>query len=94
MTAEIDSRWLEAFTALSDMTDRAEAAIRKRDALVRRFDALKRDRLVRSLSDLRKLAAAIVDADERIAEAFIVIHDVINDLSAITPPHEDEDCSR
>ncbi|WP_125958885.1 hypothetical protein [Sphingomonas koreensis] len=94
MTAEIDPRWLEAFTALSAMTDRAEAAIQKRDALVREFDALKRDRSVRSPSDLRKLAAAIVDADERLVEVFIAIHDVIDDLSAIPPPHEDEDYCR
>lgn len=87
-SATLDPRLAKALAALSDLTDRAEAAIKRRDALVRQFDALDRERSSRSITESRKLAGAIVVADQRIATTFAAIRETLDAISSIETAHQ------
>lgn len=83
----LNLRISKALADLSDLTDRAEAVVKKRDALVSQFEALGRDRSSRSITQSRKLAGAIVAADQSIAATFAAIHEILDVISAIEAAH-------
>lgn len=83
----LDAGIAKALAELSDLTGQVEAAISRRDALVRRFDALGRDRSYRSIAEAKNLAGAIVAADQRIAATFAAIHEILDVISAIKAAH-------